>query len=782
VAAVSLTTIMHPDTEPTLNGTPHDAGWVPRARTRRRLALWALAWLISLELLVAWRLTPPLALPGDAAPTEFSATRARSVLSRVLVGDEPHPTGSPAQEEVRRRLAAELQGLGLEPMIQSGVACSAHGICSELHNLVARIPGTQPTLAVAAMAHYDSVPAGPGAGDDGQGVASLLEIARALVASPPQGGVLLVFTDGEELGLLGARLFVDSHPLAGALRVVLNLEARGNRGPSMMFETTPGSDWLIQRFQSAPRPVSSSLFAAVYRAMPNDTDLSVLAKHGAQGLNFAFVGGVGDYHTPRDNLARLDWRSVQQQGAAALATLRALDAQGVEAPGRDAVFFDLLGSFIVRLPLTLMPPVAAFLAALFALVSWRESRRDPGYRRALPRAALGLCGGWALGTLLAAGLGWLLHQIGALPFPIVATPWPLLLGGWVLGCAGQALLWQVTPGPERWLAAWDVSWLSWIAVGVGLLLLVPQASYLLLLPALVAAGTRPWLRGDVSDRRAALLMWPGAMAAALLWLPILTLLHSSIGLASPAVLTLAFAVGLSPCVLLLGPLLEGRRSLGALLALGSSACLAQSLFAPYSAEVPQRLCLVLDVDPAGQARWLADASAGPLPDRLRAAADFTPRPSHEHPWPGYGQGLMFAAPAPAQPAAQLPYTLTAVASDSLRLSLRASEPLWALGVRVRNAARLKQVQWRGQRFAPTRSGDEQRFVMIVGQERSISLDLQFDGAVPPQLELSEIRRGLPAEGEALSLARGAAAVASGFGDLTVSRQSIALAAPPVSDE
>jgi peptidase M28-like protein len=774
--------MMDPDAELTLNGTPHDGVLLARAATRRRLALWALAWLIALELLVAWRLTPPSPLPLDAAPSAFSATRARAVLSRILVGDEPHPTGSAAQADVRRRLATELRGLGLEPMIQSGVACSPQAVCAELHNVVARIPGTLPTLAVALMAHYDSVPAGPGAGDDGQGVASLLEIARALRAAPPQAGVLLVFTDGEELGLLGARLFVESHPLAGAVRVVLNLEARGNRGPSMMFETTPDSAWLIGRFQSAPRPVSSSLFAAVYRAMPNDTDLSVLAQRGAQGLNFAFVGGVGDYHTPRDNLARLDWRSVQQQGAAALATLRAITAQGVEAPDRDAVFFDVLGSFVVRLPITLMSPVAAIVAALFALMIWREARSDPGYMHAIRRAALGLCGGWALAGLLAAGLGWLLTQLGALPFPIVANPWPLLLGAWALAVAGHALVWRVTHGSRRRLAAWDASWLCWLGVGVGLLIVVPQASYLALLPALLAAGARPWLGSEVSDRRAVLLMLPGAAAAALLWLPILTLLHQSIGLASPAVLSLAFAVGLSPCLLLLGPWLEGRRSLGALLALGSVACLGQGLFAPYSAEVPQRLCLVLDVDPAGDARWLADASAGPLPEGLRAAAEFTSTPSHEHPWPGYGQGQMFAAAAAPPPPSELPSTLTTLAPDSLRLTLRASEQMWALGVRVRSPAPLRQVQWRGQGFPPTRSGDEQRFVLIVGQERSISLDLQFDGALPAEVELSEIRLGLPREGDTLSLARGSTAVASGFGDLTTLRHTVALAAPRILTE
>ena len=51
------------------------------------------------------------------------------------------------------------------------------------------------------MAHYDSVPFGPGAADDGAGVVTLLETARALKAGPPlKNDVIFLFTDGEEAG------------------------------------------------------------------------------------------------------------------------------------------------------------------------------------------------------------------------------------------------------------------------------------------------------------------------------------------------------------------------------------------------------------------------------------------------------------------------------------------------------------------------------------------------------------------------------------------------------
>jgi len=203
-----------------------------------------------LELVVWERLTPPAVRPADAPAAEFSAARAEQSLQRLLAQGQPHPTGSAAQERVRERLLAELEQLGLKPELQSGVACSPEGICAELHNVLAELPGAgvpgsqpsgtghrEPAPRVLLSAHYDSVPSGPGAGDDGQSVATLLEIGRALRAEPTSSGTWLLFTDGEELGLLGARLFAAEHPLLEQLHISLNLEARGNRGPSLMFET-----------------------------------------------------------------------------------------------------------------------------------------------------------------------------------------------------------------------------------------------------------------------------------------------------------------------------------------------------------------------------------------------------------------------------------------------------------------------------------------------------------------------------------------------------------------
>jgi hypothetical protein len=97
--------------------------------------------------------------------------------------------GSPANAVVRDYLVGELRGLGVTPQVQRATAAyyPVPGLlqAGTVENVLARLPGTAPSgKAFLLAAHYDSVPTGPGATDNGSGVASALETLRALKAGP----------------------------------------------------------------------------------------------------------------------------------------------------------------------------------------------------------------------------------------------------------------------------------------------------------------------------------------------------------------------------------------------------------------------------------------------------------------------------------------------------------------------------------------------------------------------------------------------------------------------
>src|SRR5471030_1859058 len=289
------------------------------------------ALVVGIWLLSIYGQSRPAALGLDAPATQFSAARADAVLGRVLGQQAPHPAGSAAAEAVRARILQELAAMGVQARTQTGMSCHRdlrwmYMPCGTVTNIIATVsPGTGKQILL--MAHSDSVAAGPGAADDGSGVAILLETIRALKARGLSGEhpIIALFTDGEEAGLLGAEAYLRD-PLARAkIGAVINAEARGNQGPSYLFQTSAGNARLIDLYAgSVAQYATSSLYEEIYKYLPNDTDLTPILAAGIPGYNFAFIGNVAHYHTPLDRRENIDRRSLQQQGDAALALADAL--------------------------------------------------------------------------------------------------------------------------------------------------------------------------------------------------------------------------------------------------------------------------------------------------------------------------------------------------------------------------------------------------------------------------------------------------------------------------
>ena len=325
---------------------------------------------------------PPASVAVSAPLTEFSSARAAKRLETIA--SQPHPMGTTAHAAVREYIVAALAESGVNAEVQTTTTInqSRNGSirAASINNIAARLAGTTPGKAVMFTGHYDTVPNSSGAADDGAAVAAMLETVRALKTGPQlKNDLIFLFTDGEESGLLGARAFVAEHPWAKDVAVVFNFEARGNSGPSIMFETSPGNNWLVDEFaEASPRPVANSLSYEIYRLMPNETDLVIFKDAGLAGMNFAFINGVSNYHARTDTVDEIDQDSIQHHGATALALARHFGNLDLKPVAKtNAVYFDVLGFFLVRYPTSWALPLAAVVTLAFigiAFVGWRRGR------------------------------------------------------------------------------------------------------------------------------------------------------------------------------------------------------------------------------------------------------------------------------------------------------------------------------------------------------------------------------------------------------------------------
>ncbi|NWJ44378.1 MAG: M20/M25/M40 family metallo-hydrolase [Chloroflexi bacterium] len=320
--------------------------------------LFLLALGVSLSLGL-YLLKMPKPVPATAPLDLFSSERAMQHLQAI--GREPHPSGSPEHCRVGDYLLLELQKLGLDCQVQETTAVNDSRGCGRVRNIMGRLPGENPLTKILISAHYDTVPHSPGTTDNGVAVATLLETARALQKQPAlHNDIVFLFTDGEEAGLLGAQAFVDSHPWAKQIGLVLNFDARGTRGPLLMYETSNDNGTLIREFAKAvPFPVASSFSYEISERLPTHTDFDVFKKAGWMGLSFACIGNLCQYHTMLDNLENCDERLLQHAGSYALSLLKHFGNIKLENSKRtNATYFNLFRSLLIHYPSSWNTPIA----------------------------------------------------------------------------------------------------------------------------------------------------------------------------------------------------------------------------------------------------------------------------------------------------------------------------------------------------------------------------------------------------------------------------------------
>ncbi|MCC8479789.1 M20/M25/M40 family metallo-hydrolase [Streptomyces globisporus] len=431
---------------------------------------------------------PPVPAPADAPATAFSAERAYEHLERIA--RHPRPTGGAYTAEVRDYLVGTLAETGLTAEIQRATVFEEDRpgdiTGARVENVVARLAGTGDGPAVLLAAHYDSVGNSPGANDDGVAVAALLEAARAIkAAGPARNDIVVLFTDAEESGSLGARAFVERHRWAGDVGYALNFEARGRSGPSIMFESSGASAGVLNETGT---PVASSVSEAVYGLLGHYTDFTVFEKAGIRAMNFAYVGELMHYHTPVDSLEHVDRRSLQHHGEYATEVGAHLASSALAPSTADEVHFTLPLIGVVTHPLWVTHLLSGLALALLGAGIVLGVRRGLLVPRRLAVALPLVMGGTVLGGLvpfaLWEGLRAFYPGYDDIPNGDVYNSGLFLAAFAVLTACVLALwLWwcRKKVSAEDLAAAAAVWWAVLMGAAV---LLLPEAAYVFVLPLL----------------------------------------------------------------------------------------------------------------------------------------------------------------------------------------------------------------------------------------------------------------------------------------------------------
>jgi len=725
-----------------------------------------------------------LIAPAGAGHTAFSEEHAFATLSGLLKEQRPHTAGSPENAVVRERIMAELKSAGYAPEVQAVFQCDAdkrNPGCTAVENIIAVHQGTGAGKAVLASAHYDSVPAGPGAGDDGAGVAVVLELARAFSNRTTRNDVILLITDGEETGLRGARAFAEHHPLMRRVGVVVNFDARGASGPSTMFETGPGNARLIDLFARAvARPATNSLAYEVYKLLPNDTDFSVYRKLGLSGFNFAFTNSASLYHSARDNLQYLDPRTLQHTGEHGFEVASALadvDLATLNASS-DASFFDIFGLAMVVWPAAINVPIA--LVALLGLIGLVLVHREAFTLRATIWAVVAFI---ALPALLFA-LGWLLsYPLGIWPgvHPLDhPQPWP---GRVALVTAGMLAPLLVAAIVVRRVDARVLLLVNWIVLAlltVGVAIAIGGAAYPFLWPVFGVA-IAGWIETFIRKRSARSLRVTGLIGfalAAFSWLGFLLGFEVVLGFDMSQFKMLV----LIPYSLALVPVFAasvGKQShaawalpslcgLCALVVAGAAAIASQT--PAYAADHPRGLNVIYYDDHTTKPRWLIGFIGAPDEGFLKARG--FPQRDEDYQQLGLLKSQGRFKPAAEQNLPAPSFTVKEVAMQGgttvARGVLRSGRVGYLVGIGITPHSGIQSIRLDGQDVFGTDQlkSKEPTFVRFWGLgSREVPMEISFDAGTAPKPILFE-RSPLPGsdEGRALAAARPADAAPAYSGD------------------
>ena len=353
-----------------------------------------------------WQIKPPF-----VDTNSVSYQRMMNNIERFT--HEPHVSGSKEIEIVCAEIVAEIEGMGLTPIIQEVEYTRDEVIAARvrlggnpnalpgrfhllpdtltLRNIFVKLEAPDSDNGILFATHYDSFQNNTdgsynsayntyGAADAMLPVCALLEALRSQADNNAlTNDVYFLFTDGEEYASIGALAFLEANPeLRDKIDMFVNIDAQGNSGGLLVYETSPKSYGMLDIYRkTVTRPIGFSVAAAIYSAMGTYTDFTFFSEYGYRGINLAIVEGYENYHQPSDNYENLDTSTaghflsttLSLAEHAAKNSLDSLDGQSTET-----VFFPFLPGNMVLISHTLAYILCALACTLVVAYLIYESK------------------------------------------------------------------------------------------------------------------------------------------------------------------------------------------------------------------------------------------------------------------------------------------------------------------------------------------------------------------------------------------------------------------------
>ncbi len=293
------------------------------------------------------------ALFGQQAALDQIAPDSLRANVTYLASDEleGRATPSPGLDKAADYIAEQFKKAGLDPVDGSYFQTATLLGGGMARNVVGLLRGSDPALRdtyIIVSSHYDHVGMAPtgddrifnGANDDTSGSASVIELAKAMVAAKPQRSILFMTFFGEERGLLGSRYY-GQHPLVpvDATIAQLNLEQMGrtdaSNGPQIKGANVTGFDMsnVPEILAAAAEPEGVRIWKDQESsdAFFGRSDNQSLANLGVPAHTISVAYEFPDYHKVSDTADKLDYENMATVDRAIAVGLLKI-ANDVDAP------------------------------------------------------------------------------------------------------------------------------------------------------------------------------------------------------------------------------------------------------------------------------------------------------------------------------------------------------------------------------------------------------------------------------------------------------------------